>query len=115
MNKKCGCGIVHGYTEVSLQEKQESLNLWEQIHEKLVKEDSRFAEPIGWHVSKGLKMIGFDCGQIRPDDLGRWDMYYFLLQAGFGPREKAAEVVGLLFDEIKEDEQSDLVNMYKYN
>jgi hypothetical protein len=80
---------------------------WKQVHGHLLREGSRFAKPIGWHVSRGPSMIGLEQGKIRSGDLGRWDMYYFLLQAGFGPPEDAATVVGLSIQEIRRVEHEE--------
>lgn len=90
---------------VSIQEQRKWYKYWKQIHEHLLKEGSQFAEPIGWHVVDGPSMIGFDTGEIRPGELGRWDLFYFLLQAGFGPPEDAATVVGLSLQQINAEEE----------
>lgn len=85
-----------------LNEQQEWYGYWKQIHEHLLKEGSQFAEPIGWHVELGPSMIG---KEIRPGELGRWDLFYFLLQAGYGPPVEAATVVGLSLGQINAEEE----------
>jgi hypothetical protein len=64
-------------------------------------------EAIGWFLASGEKAIGFETGQLRPGELGQWDLYYFLLQAGFGPPKEAAFVAGLDLETIKKEESKE--------
>ncbi len=81
---------------VSIEEKQTWAKHWAERSEQLRKQGNELAECVGWYGN--IESIGYESGQVRPGELGRWDMYFnvCMFLSDFSQRnEKAAEVAGL--------------------
>lgn len=83
---------------------QQSLEWWKKRLETL--KETKFHQPLLW-LMESANPIGFDAGQLRPGELGKWDFYYFCLQSGFGPPEEAAKAAGLDYNIIRREENAD--------
>jgi len=69
--------------------------------------ETKLAEALGWFISDNG--IGMEPGQLREGSLGLWDLYYFLHQdCNLCSAEKAAEVVGLKIDDIRQEENASI-------
>lgn len=56
-----------------------------------------------------LDNFGFEEGQIRPAELGQWDVYFTLWQDWGLPKERCAMMAGLDIAEIRREENREIM------
>lgn len=95
--------------------KKEQLNesiFWQKQIKKLETQgvNKKILECMRWFTP--LESFGYETGQLRPGNLGKWDMYYFLIDYRDCSRAEAANACDLSIQEINKAEREDELSQH---
>lgn len=99
-------------TELTAQEKIACSANWRKHHQYLEQNKLVSEETLRWLlILTKHDCIGYDQGDVRPNDIGRWDVYYFLWQDGGASKQEAMLASNLTAEEIAGQERRNDLEM----